>query len=468
MATKTKEKKIEIAKSLTPVTVFLISALVLLLFFSVLRASLFSDVQEDKKIWFELTLLLLAAVLAELLVVYLKQPTVMVLLLLGVAISPSAIEILFPLASGILVWVLGIFGFAFTQPTQLPHLVPTEGVVKIFAQLGAILLLFKIGLHSEIKQIFNLKNLVVGLLGIVIPFFAGFYYASLTGHGFSYSMFLGAALTATSVGVTVAVLSELKVMEREFSKVILGAAVIDDILALLVLSLINNFPSQLTTETISPLFTVVFTAFIFVVGGILVGQRIVKRYFDKDLEEEKISNSTFLGILAYVLAYSYVAEFIGLSAIVGAFIAGITLNYSRLTHKLFELFYPLEAFFTPIFFISLGMLVNIPALLGNLVPIVIITAIAILVKIIGCGAGAYLTGTNLKESLIVGIGMVPRGEIALIIALYGLTALNVDGTPVLSETEYAIIASMAFITTIIIPWMLKWALGRAQHKAQAR
>lgn len=454
----------KISSAFTPFTAFLIIALVLLLFFSVLRASLFTEVEEDKKIWFELSLLLLAAVLAELLVVYLKQPTVMVLLLLGVAISPSAIKIIFPFAAGILVWMFNVFGFGISQPTELPHLIPTEGVVKVFAQLGAILLLFKIGLHSEIKQIFNMKNLIVGLLGIIIPFFAGFYYASLTGHGFSYSMFLGAALTATSVGVTVAVLSELKVMEKEFSKVILGAAVIDDILALLVLSLINNFPSELTAQTVSPLMAVVFTAFIFVVGGILVGQRIVKRYFDKDLGEEKVSNSTFLGILAYVLAYSYVAEFIGLSAIVGAFIAGITLNYSKLTHKLFELFYPLEAFFTPIFFISLGMLVDIPALLGNLVPIVIITIIAILVKIIGCGVGAYLTGTNMKESLIVGIGMVPRGEIALIIGLFGLTALTVDGTPVLSETEYAIIASMAFITTIIIPWMLKWALGRAQNK----
>ncbi|MBI5224369.1 cation:proton antiporter [Candidatus Micrarchaeota archaeon] len=453
----------EISKKFTPFTVFLIIALVLLLFFSVLRASLFTDVQEDKKIWFELSLLLLAAVMAELLVVYLKQPTVMVLLLVGVAISPSAIKILFPFASGILIWLLGVFGFAINQPSQLPHLIPTEGVVKVFAQLGAILLLFKIGLHSKIKQIFNLKNLIVGLLGVIIPFFAGFYYASMTGHGFSYSMFLGAALTATSVGVTVAVLSELKVMEKEFSKVILGAAVIDDILALLVLSLINNFPTELNAQILSPLATVVFTAFIFVVGGILVGQRIVKRYFDKELDVEKISNSTFLGILAYVLAYSYVAEFIGLSAIVGAFIAGITLNFSRLTGKLFELFYPLEAFFTPIFFISLGMLVDIPALLSNLVPIIIITIIAILVKIIGCGFGAYLTGTNLKESLIVGIGMVPRGEIALIIGLYGLTALTADGTAVLSETEYAIIASMAFITTIIIPWMLKKALGAVKN-----
>ncbi|MEK6954407.1 MAG: cation:proton antiporter [Candidatus Micrarchaeota archaeon] len=457
-----------IKNTLTPFTAFLITALAALLFLSVLRASLFTEVNEEKKIWFELSFLLFAAILAELLVVYLRQPTVMVLLLLGVAISPSAIEIFYPFAFGLLVFAFAVFGVALQSASQLPHLVPTEGVVRIFAQLGAILLLFKIGLHSEIKQIFNLKNLIVGLLGVVIPFAAGFYYASVTGHGFSYSMFLGAALTATSVGVTVAVLQELKAMEKEFAKVILGAAVIDDILALLVLSLINNFPTELNVQTFSPLLIVLLTAFIFVIGGILLGKAIVKRYFDRDLGAKVISNTAFLGILAYVLAYSHAAEFIGLSAIVGAFIAGITLNYSKLTEKLFSLFYPLEAFFTPIFFISLGMLVDIPALMENLFPILIITAIAILTKIVGCGIGAFLTGTKLKEAIVIGIGMVPRGEIALIIGLFGLTAIGADGNSILTDSEYSIIASMAFITTIIIPWLLKKSLSWAKMAKNAK
>ncbi|MFH1443758.1 MAG: cation:proton antiporter [Candidatus Micrarchaeota archaeon] len=456
----------KISDTLTPFTGLLITALAILLFFSVLRASLFTDVPEEKKIWFELSFLLLAAVLAELLVVYLKQPSVMVLLLLGVAISPSALEIGYPFVSGILSWLFSATGIQYTLPSKIPSLVPTEGMVRIFAQLGAIILLFKIGLHSEIKQIFNIKNLIVGFLGIIIPFLAGFYYGSLTGHGINYSMFLGAALTATSVGITVAVLEELKVLGKPFAKVILGAAVIDDILALLVLSLLNDFPEQLTAETLSPLAAVVATAFIFVVGGILVGKYVVKRYFDKALIDDKIANTTFLGVLAYVLLYAYIAEFIGLSAIVGAFIAGITLNYSRLTEKLFELFYPLEAFFTPVFFISLGMLVNIPALFDNLTPIIIITIVAIASKILGCGAGALLTGTKLKEAVVVGIGMVPRGEIALIIALFGLTAVTATGAPVLTESEYSIIASMAFLTTIIIPWLLNKAIARNNNKAK--
>lgn len=442
------------SRKLEPFVAWLILGLVLLLILSVLRASFFSDVGEEKRVWFELAFLLLAAISAELVVLKLKQPVVMVLLLIGILISPSAVELVFSFLSKL-----------FTLPVSIPHLVSNEGVVRIFAQLGAILLLFKIGLHSEIKEIFNVRNFIVGILGVVIPFAVGFYYASLSGHGFNYAMFLGAALTATSVGVTVAVLEEMNLLKREFAKVILGAAVIDDILALLVLSLVTNFPSSFSPEALSPFLFTIGTALVFLVGGVKLGKKIVTSYFDQEIGG-KISNQTFLGILAYVLAYSYIAEFIGLSAIVGAFIAGITLNYSKLTHKLFELFYPLEALFTPLFFISLGMLVNIPALANNLIPIIVVTILAIVAKIVACSVGSKLMGVSFRDSVLVGVGMVPRGEIALIIALYGLTTF-VNGAPVLSEVEYSIIASMAFLTTIVVPLILpalvKWSESQNTH-----
>ena len=429
-----------------PLAGLLLVGLAALLFLSVLRASIFSEVGEDKRIWFELSFLPLAAISAELLVVYLKQPVVMVLLLLGVAISPSTISTVFPLISGIVSGLASVFGLKILL-SKAPSLVSSEGIVRVFAQLGSILLLFKIGLHSETKEIFNLKNLTVGLMGVIVPFAAGFYYASLTGHGLNYAMFLGAALTATSVGVTVAVLEEMKLLKNEFAKVILGAAVVDDILALLILSLVQNVPSSLSLAELSPFLAIVATAIIFVVGGIGLGKIIVLKYFDGKIS----GKSFFLGALVFVLAYAYVAEFIGLSSIVGAFIAGISLNYSKATAKLFELFYPLEAFFTPFFFISLGLLVDLPAIFSNLVPIIAITAIAIATKVIGCGIAAKATGSSLKDSLLVGVGMMPRGEIALIIGLYGLTALTAAGTPVLGPTEYSVIAAMAFLTTIIAP-----------------
>ncbi|VVC03500.1 Glutathione-regulated potassium-efflux system protein KefB [Candidatus Burarchaeum australiense] len=457
----------EVTTVTKPYAALVLTALAFLLFFSVLRASIFQDVPEETRIWFELSFLLLAAVLAELLVVYLRQPTVMVLLLVGIAISPSAIELIYPPLSQAASFLLSSAGLNFRLPATIPHLIPTEGMVTIFAKLGAIILLFKIGMHSEIKQVFNTRNLLVALLGVIVPFLGGYGYAMWTGHGFNYAMFLGAALTATSVGVTVAVLQEFGMLERSFSKIILGAAVIDDILALLVLSLVKNM-SEEATLALAPIMSIFITAGIFVIGGILLGQYIVKHYIDRSLVEAegKISNVTFLSILAYLFVYAYVAEFIGLSAIVGAFIAGITLNYSRLTQKLFDLFYPLEAFFTPVFFISLGMLVNIPALAENILPILAITAIAIATKLVGCGLGAKFGGMNWKKSAVVGFGMVPRGEIALIIGLFGLTALDAAGNKILSPTEYSIIASMAFLTTVIVPAALQklvlWADGNAK------
>lgn len=444
-----------VAERLMPYFGVLVAALALLLFLSVLRGSLFLSVPEEKHIWFDLSSLLLLAILAEMLVVRTGQPSVMLMLVVGVMASQSAIGLVYPALAGIASYA-GIF-----LPEAVPRFISTEGLVRTFAQLGAIMLLFKIGLHSEVKSIFNLRNFVVAILGIVVPFAGGYYFAVLTGHGFSYAMFLGAALTATSVGVTVAVLEEFKLMKREFAKVILGAAVIDDILALLVLSVVTNFPTSVTVSSIMPFVLTLLSAAVFVMGGISIGIHVVRKYFDKAIEDD-ISRAEFLGILAYVLIYAYVAEFIGLSAIVGAFIAGVTLNYSRLTPKLFALFYPLEAFFTPVFFISLGMFIDIPALWHNFSPIVAITLIAIFTKLVGCGLGAKIMGASTKDSLLVGLGMIPRGEIALIIGLFGLTAVGATGEPVLREAEYSIIASMAFLTTVIIPVVLQKAVGLAK------
>ena len=429
-------KRGEIAAKAQAYAALLFFALALLLFFSVFRASIFTSVPEDKKIWFELSFLFLAAITAEMLVSYLRQPFVMVLLLVGVAISPSMISTVYS--------ALGGAGSA-------PVLVSTGGLVMIFAKLGSILLLFKIGLHSETRKIFNLKNLVIALLGVIVPFLGGYLFAIAGGHDFYYAMFLGAALTATSVGVTVAVLEELRMMQTEMAQALLGAAVIDDILALLVLSFVVQAPSGAGADAFFALASIAGTALVFVVGGIFLGRFVVGNYFDPMADGGKSGQRCFLAMLMYLLFYAYVAEYIGLSAIVGAFVAGITMGYSRKIGEVKGMFYPLEALFTPVFFISLGLLVDINALAANLLPILAITLIAIATKIMGCGAGAYACGVKARDSLAIGVGMIPRGEIALIIGLYGLTALTPEGAPVLGAAEYATIASMAFLTTIIAP-----------------
>ena len=445
-------------------------ALALLLFISVFRASIFSDVSDEKKIWFELSFLLLAAILAQVIVHYLKQPFVMALLLIGVVISPSAIGVVYPPLAGFVNAVVSSAGIAFAFPITPPHFVETSSIILLFAKLGAILLLFKIGLQSETKKIFNPKNFMIALLGVIVPFVCGYFFAILTGSSFYYAMFLGAALTATSVGVTVAVLEELRMLQSDIAQAILGAAVIDDILALLVLSFVINVPSGITIDSITPLISLAATAVVFVAGGIVAGKFVVLNFFDKLFAEEKrpfgaeramgFSKTGFLAILAFLFFYAYVAEFIGLSAIVGAFIAGIVFNYSRKVREVADSFFPLEAFFTPVFFISLGLLVDVNALAQNIIPVAAITLLAIASKVIGCGTGAAVLGSKIKDSFAIGVGMIPRGEIALIIALYGLTSLTPQGVPVLGATEYSIIASMAFLTTMVAPIALSRAVGK--------
>lgn len=397
-----------------------------LLLLTVVRTSVFGTVEPEKHIYFEIVFLLLLAVLGEISIIYLKQPSVMVLMLLGILVSPSFFSIILP---------------------DAPSLLRSEEVIRVFAQLGAVILLFKVGLHHKLEGIFAFDNLLVAVAGVMLPFAAGFLYASSSGGDFAYSMFVGAALTATSVGVTVALLKEFGLMEQRFAQVIIGAAVIDDVLGLLVLSFVINITGG--GGEIASLLTTAFTAGVFLLGGALAGRYFV-HYLDRDWGESRV----FLLVLAFMLSYAYVAEFIKLSAIVGAFLAGIVLNKSRHLREIEDKTHPLELLFMPIFFISLGMLVDVKALVEFAVPILALTAIAFATKLIACGAASLVAGLPKKEALAVGIGMVPRGEVALIVASIGLT------TSVLTAAQYSIISAMALLTTFMVPPIL----GRVLEK----
>ena len=428
----------------------------ILLVFAVVGDALFpKHLDIEKHIWVEITLLLVIALLAERLVTRLKQPFVMVLLVLGVLISPYTVEAIWPACAGLLSPVFEAIGQAQFCPDahHPPTFVVESELFKTFANLGAIILLFRIGLHSKIDLIFNFKNFAVAIGGVIIPFAVGYLYASMAGGSFIYSMFVGGAMTATSVGITVAVLEEMKVINKRFSQMILGAAVIDDILALMVLGLIQNIPAELTADAIAPFVQTLAIAAIFVISAIIIGKKIVNKYFM--YEEKELSKFTLSGFLALMFFYSFAAESLGLSAIVGAFLAGLVIDYSPMVDRLNRALFPLDVVFTPIFFIYLGTIVNAFAIPELLVPIIILTLIAIFGKIIGCGIPAKLFGVSVKESLLVGYGMVPRGEIALIMAAAGVATLDALGNPILSPNEYTIIASMAFLTTVFVPPGLK-------------
>jgi len=423
----------EISERVLPLAALSVLLLFAILLLSIIRASIFGEVEPEKHIYFEIVFLLLLAVVGELTVNYLKQPSVMILMILGMLMSASFLNLGFGFLSSL--------PLPFQIPSTPPDILRMEGIIHVFAQLGAVILLFKVGLHNKIERIFAMDNLVVATAGVILPFAAGYLYAISTGGNFAYSMFLGAALTATSVGVTVAILKEFNMLEERFAQIIIGAAVIDDVLGLLVLSFVINISAG--AASLMPLITTFVSATVFLVGSVLAG-----KYFIAYLDRKEMSPRRFLLALAFMLMYAYLAEFIQLSAIVGAFIAGVILNQSRHIKELEEKTYGLEMLFMPIFFISLGMLVDVNALATYAFPIIILTVLAIATKIIACGAAGLWAKLKAKEALMVGIGMAPRGEVALIVASIGLS------TKVLSVSEYSIISAMALLTTFVVPPVL--------------
>lgn len=429
-----------------PLAALLVVAIFVLLAVSVVRTSLFGEVEAEKHIYFEIVFLLLLAVVGELAVAYTKQPSVMILMILGLFLSPSFMHLSWSL--------LHSLSLPLNIPPNPPDILRLETVLSVFAQLGAVILLFKVGMHNKIERIFAFDNLIVALAGVALPFAAGYLYASHAGGSFAYSMFVAAALTATSVGVTVAILREFKLLNERFAEIIIGAAVLDDILGLLVLSLVVNVTGTGGGEAIAATLALTLAiAAVFLLGSVLAG-----KYFLKYLDKREMSPKRFMLVLAFVLFYAYFAEFIKLSAIVGAFMAGIILNSSKHHDEIEEKTYGLEVLFMPIFFISLGTMMDVNALAVFLEPILLLTALAVLTKVIGCGAAALLAKLKALEAAIVGFGMTPRGEVALIIASIGLT------TKILNASEYSIIASMALLTTLITPPILQALIARNGKK----
>jgi Kef-type K+ transport system membrane component KefB len=407
--------------------------LFIVLFLSIIRTSIFPQEAAEEHLIFEMVFLILLAILARSIVTYLKQPTVLILMLLGVIMGPSFIQMVWePLAN--------LYPFL---PEAHPEIFLHEELITIFAQFGAIILMFKVGLHSSISKIFTRENFLVAILGIIFPFIAGYLFAVWTGGSFYYALFLGAALTATSVGITVAILKEMRLLEEKFAQMIMGAAIIDDILSLLVLSLVTNLPATLDAAALEPFAMVIIYSIVFLVGGSLVGKYFVR----KRVDIMKINDKTLLYVFAFVFLYAYIAEFIGLSSIVGAFLAGVLLNYSKNAEEINKQSKSLELIFTPVFFISLGMLVDVNSVIVFFWPILLLSALAVFTKVAACGLGAVASGLGRTQSLLVGFGMAPRGEIALIIAVFGLSS------GALTVPEYSIISAMAFLTTILVPFV---------------
>lgn len=385
---------------------------------------LLASVGNTSEILLSLVFMLVFAKLLAEIFERLKQPAVVGEILAGILIGPS------------------VFG-----------LVKQNEIITIFAEIGVIFLLFTVGLETKPQAILRVggRAFVVATLGVIVPFIAGYGIAYLWDGSSVEAMFVGAALVATSVGITARVLGNLGLLDAPTARIILGAAVIDDILGLLILSVV----SSLTKGSID-YFELVKTAGLSVVFIIFVataGAKFITK-IAPTLEKLKIGEPFYIAGLILCLGLSYLATSIGVAAIIGAFLAGMALaeasEKNQMMHKQTS---GVMEFLVPFFLVNIGMSLDLQVFkeISTVYLAIIVTVLAIVTKFIGCSLGSY--GIGWRRSTQIGIGMVPRGEVGIVVAQIGLSL------GVISPPFFAAVLFMAIATTLIAPPFIKWAFS---------
>jgi Kef-type K+ transport system membrane component KefB len=332
--------------------------------------------------------------------------------------------------------------------------------VEVFAELGAVFLLFWVGLETRLDDLKDVGRTagVVGVLGVVLPFAGGAGFAAAVGEGREVVLFSGAALVATSVGITSAVLAELGLVRTPAARTVLGAAVVDDILAMLILGVAVGLAAEggadFTSLAVSGALAVAFVAF-FALGGTRFMQRR-----PGILKTPRFSESPLLPAVLLCLGLAALSAQIGLAAIIGAFLAGMMVAETKEQHPIEEEVAPLYAFFPPFFFAFIGLQLDLDAYvdLETLALLAAVTAIAIVTKFAGSFLGALSLGRG--QAVVVGVGMVPRGEVGIVIAGIALA----EGA--VSAQFFAVVVGMSVLTTLLAPPVLR-ALARRHQSSYA-
>lgn len=341
---------------------------------------------------------------------------------------------------------------------------PACTALSFIAELGVILLLFEVGLESDLDDFLGVGSsaLMVAVIGVVGPFAAGYFVSLLFHLSSATALFMGAALTATSVGITARTLGDLGQLRTNAAKTILGAAVIDDVLGLIILAVVGGLSST-GRVSIWHVGETTLLAILFLVGSMVIGVPLAPHIMGI-LNRLRTRGMLTISAFLFCLGFAYVAHELGLAAIVGAFAAGLVLAKSCDRLHIQERIKPIADIFIPIFFVILGVSVNLGVfnpfhaesrasltLAGGLI------LVAIVMKVVA-GLGVLRKGIN---RLVVGVGMIPRGEVGLIFASIGY------GKGIINSMEYSAIVGVVVFTTLVTPPLLKLVIKESPQKAHA-
>jgi len=370
---------------------------------------------------------------------------------------------------GVVVGNLSLFGFH-----QLEYMRANEAIC-VLAELGVVFLLFEVGLESNVKQMLEvgLSSFFVALVGVIFPMLLGWGVSAwfLPQSPTLVHVFIGATLCATSVGITARVLKDLGKTSAKEARIILGAAVIDDVMGLVILAAVSGVIRAANRGgagiSILAVAVIVLKAVAFLIAALWIGSRLSPRMFS--LASKLNVRGMLLAVsICFCFLLSYLASEIELAPIVGAFAAGLILDpvhyqsfRDRGEHSIEEILNPISSFLVPVFFVLIGIRVDLTTFADSSILkfALMLTAVAIL----GKQACAFAVLEKGLDRISVGIGMIPRGEVGLIFASIG-GALLLSGRPVLSSSTYSAIVIMVILTTLITPPLLKASLARGDRK----
>ena len=345
------------------------------------------------------------------------------------------------LAGGVLI---GVSGLRLVDPHDV--------TIHLLSELGVILLLFVIGLETDLKKLMRVGGsaTAVAVVGVALPLIGGIAFGRLLGMGMMVSVFLGASLTATSVGITARVLSDLGHLQDDESQIILGAAVVDDIIGLVLLTLVGTLAEggELTFLGVG---RIVLVAFGFVLLAIVIGSQLAPMLI-RAIDRINMARGLFFASIVFAFLLAYIAQRVGSAIIIGSFAAGLVLARTHRGKEIAREVHDVSQFFVPIFFVVVGAAVDLRTINpfdAAARPFVVIGLGLTIIGVLGKVAAGYVVWKKGVKRTVIGVGMIPRGEVGLIFAQIGLS------TRLLSAGLYSGVTVMIMLTTFIAPPLLR-------------